>query len=75
MTYQFDASHHQHELEAEAQHERLVRAARSGTGTSSTLQRARAALGAGIVELGLALGGDGIRRRTEERPGPHSIMA
>ena len=30
MTFQFDASHHQHELEAEAEHDKFVREARSG---------------------------------------------
>ena len=73
MTYEINAAHHQHELETEAQRMRLVRDARSCTGGVSAFQRTRAALGVGIVELGLALGGDGVRRRTEERPGPHSI--
>lgn len=73
MTYEINAAHHQHELQAEAEHLRQVRDARTGTGSTSAVQRTRAALGVGIVELGLALGGDGLRRRTEERPGPHSI--
>ena len=73
MTFQYDASHHQHELECEAEHERLVRSARSEAHQRSSLGRVREALGLGIVGLGLALGGDGARRRTEERPGPHSI--
>jgi hypothetical protein len=73
MTFQENATHLQHERESEAEHERLVRMARSGAAHQSPLGRARAAVGLGIVELGLALGGDGIRRRTEERPGPHSI--
>ena len=73
MTFQYDASHHQHELESEAEHERLVRAARSEAHQRSSFGRAREALGLGIVGLGLALGGDGLRRRAEERPGPHSF--
>jgi hypothetical protein len=73
MTYEINAAHHQHELQAEAEHLRHIRDARSGTGSNSVVQRTRTALGVGIVELGLALGGDGLRRRTEERPGPHSI--
>jgi hypothetical protein len=73
MTYDINASHHQQELEHEAEHERLVCLARAGSPTTSPLARAREALGLGIVELGLALGGSGARRRTDERPGPHSI--
>jgi hypothetical protein len=73
MTFQYDASHHQHELEREAEHERLVRAARTEAHHRSSIGRAREALGLGIVGLGLALGGDGARRRAEERPGPHSV--
>jgi hypothetical protein len=72
MTYDINASHHQHELEHEAEHERLVCLARAGTATSP-LSGAREALDFGIVELGLALAGSGARRRTDERPGPHSI--
>ena len=59
MTFQFDASHHQHELEAEAEHEQLVREARSSGRRPSAVSRARAAVGLGIVELGIALGGEG----------------
>ena len=73
MTFQYDASHHQHELEHEAEHARLVRAARTKTHQQSSLGRAREALGLGIVSLGIALGGDGVRQRAEERPGPHSV--
>ena len=73
MTFQYDASHHQHELECEAEHERLVHAARSESHQRSPFGRAREALGLGMVGLGLALGGDGVRRRAEERPGPHSM--
>ena len=56
MTFQYDASHHQHELECEAEHERLVRAAHRRTPQSRLA--AHKALGLGIVGLGLALGGD-----------------
>jgi len=73
MTFQYDASHHQHELECEAEHDRLVRTARSEAHQRSSFDRAREALGLGIVGLGLALGGDGARRRAGERPGPHSL--
>ena len=73
MTFQYDASHHQHELESEAEHERLVRSARAEAHQRSSFGRVREALGLGIVGLGLALGGDGVRRRAEERPGPHSM--
>jgi hypothetical protein len=73
MTFQYDASHHQHELEDEAEHMRLVRAARTQTHRRSSLGRAREAIGLGIVSLGIALGGDGVRRRAEDRPGPHSV--
>jgi hypothetical protein len=73
MTFQYAAAHHQHELEDEAERERIARLARASAHRSSAVARAREALGSGIVELGLALGGDGIRRRTEDRPGPHSI--
>ena len=73
MTFQYDASHHQHELESEAEHERLVRSARTQAHHRSSFGRAREALGLGIVGLGIALGGDGVRRRAEERPGPHSM--
>lgn len=73
MTFQYDASHHQHELECEAEHERLIGAARTDAHHRSPFGRAREALGLGIVGLGLALGGDGVRRRAEERPGPHSL--
>jgi hypothetical protein len=65
MTFQYDAAYHQHELEAEAEHERLVREARSAGRRVSAVSRAREALGLGIVELGLALGGESARRRTK----------
>ena len=65
MTFQYDASHHQHELETEAEHERLVREARPKGRRPSAMSRAREALGLGIVELGLALGGESARRRTQ----------
>ncbi|HEU5204294.1 MAG TPA: hypothetical protein VFU17_08360 [Candidatus Limnocylindrales bacterium] len=73
MTFHYDASHHQSEREHEAEHARLVRAARAEAHQRSSFDRAREALGLGIVGLGLALGGDGARRRAEERPGPHSV--
>ena len=73
MNFQYEASHHQHELESEAEHERLVRSARTEAHQRSAFGRAREALGLGIVGLGLALGGDGVRRRSEDRPGPHSM--
>jgi hypothetical protein len=66
MTFQYNASHHQQELEAEAEHERLVREARSGARRASAISRARTALGLGIVELGFALGGDSARRRARD---------
>ena len=71
MTFQYDASHHQHELEYEAEHERLVRAAADAPPVP--FGRALQALGLGIVGLGLALGGDSVRRRAEELAGPHSL--
>ena len=72
MTFQFDASHHQHELEAEAEHEKLVREVRSGR-RASALSRARAALGLGFVELGIALGGEAARRRAKDAARPRSL--
>jgi hypothetical protein len=66
MTFQYNATHHQHELEAEAEHARLVREARSGGRRASAVSRARAALGLGIVELGFALGGEAARRRAKD---------
>jgi hypothetical protein len=75
MTFQYEASHHQRELESEAQHDRLVRVARAEAHQRSAFGRAREAIGLGIVGLGLALGGDGVRRRADERPGPHSVAA
>ena len=65
MTFHYDASHHQSEREHQAEHDRLVRAARAPTSRRSSIGRAREALGLGIVGLGLALGGDGVRRRAE----------
>jgi len=73
MTFHYDASHHQSEREHEAEHERLVRAVRAEAPQRSSFGRAREALGLGIVGLGLALGGDGARRRAEKRPGPRSV--
>ena len=73
MTFQFDASHHQHELEAEAEHEKLVREARSGGRRASAVSRARAALGVGIVKLGFALGGESARRRAKDAARPRSL--
>ena len=65
MTFPYDAFHHQSEREQEAEHDRLVRAARAEAHQRSSLGRVREALGRGIVGLGLALGGDGVRRRAE----------
>ena len=65
MTLQYDASHHQQQLETEAEHERLVREVRSTGRRPSAIGRAREALGLGIVGLGLALGGESARRRTQ----------
>jgi len=73
MTFQFDASHHQHELEAEAEHEKLVREARSSGRRASAVSRARAAVGLGIVELGIALGGEAARRRAKDAARPRSL--
>jgi hypothetical protein len=73
MTFQYDASHHQHELEAEADHERLVREVRSDGRRRSAVNRAREALGLGIVELGLALGGESARRRAKGAPRARSV--
>ena len=75
MTFHYDAYHHQSEREHEAEHERLVRAVRAEAPQRSSFGRALEALGLGIVGLGLALGGDGARRRAEERPGPRSVAA
>ena len=72
MTFQLNASHHQHELEAEAAHERLVRESRSGR-RPSAVSRARTALGLGIVELGFALGGESARRRARDAARPRSL--
>ena len=73
MTFELNASHHQHELEAEAEHARLVREARSGDRTLSAVSRARAAVGLGIVELGIALGGETARRRAKDAVRPRSL--
>ena len=73
MTFQYDATHHQHELEAEAEHERLVREARSSGRRASAVSRARAAIGLRIVELGIALGGEGARRRAKDTARPRSL--
>jgi hypothetical protein len=73
MTFQYNASHHQQELEAEAEHERLVREARSGARRASAISRARTALGLGIVKLGFALGGDSARRRAKDAARPRSL--
>ena len=73
MTFQLNASHHQQELEAEAEHARLVRQARSGNRKPSAVSRARAAVGLGIVELGIALGGENARRRAKDAARPRSL--
>jgi hypothetical protein len=73
MTFQYNATHHQHELEAEAEHARLVREARSGGRRASAVSRARAALGLGIVELGFALGGEAARRRAKDAARQRSL--
>ena len=41
MNFQYEASHHQHELESEAEHERLVRSARTEGHQRSAFGRAR----------------------------------
>ena len=46
MAFELNATHHQHELEAEAEHARLVREARSGRRNPSAVSRARAGVGA-----------------------------
>jgi hypothetical protein len=73
MTFQLNAAHHQQELEAEAEHERLVREARSGNRRPSVVSRARAAIGVAIVELGIALGGETARRRAKDAARPRSL--
>ena len=73
MTFQLNASHHQQELEAEAEHARLVRQARSGNRRPSAVSRARAAVGLGIVELGIALGGETVRRRAKDAARSRSL--
>jgi hypothetical protein len=73
MTFQLNASHHQHELEAEAEHERLVRAVRSTGRRPSAVSQARAAVGLGIVQLGFALGGESARRRVKDATRSRSI--
>ena len=75
MTFQLNASYHQHELEAEAEHARLIRAARSGDRKPSAISRARAAVGLGVVELGIALGGEAARLRAKDAARPRSLAA
>ena len=73
MTFQLNASHHQQELEEQAEHQRLVRLARSGDRRPSAVSRARAALGVGIVDLGIALGGETARRRAKDAARSRSL--
>ena len=72
MTFQLNASHHQHELEAEAEHETARPRGPFGS-PASAVSRARAALGLGIVELGIALGGEAARRRAKDAARPRSL--
>ena len=73
MTFELNATHHQHELEAEAEHARLVGEARSGRRNPSAVSRARATVGLGIVALGVALGGETARRRAKDATRPRSL--
>lgn len=66
MPYEIAASHLQHEREVEAEHQRLVREARSAPATDSRVARVRTEAGLRLVALGLALGGDGARRRVTD---------
>ena len=75
MAFELNATHHQHELEAEAEHARLVREARSGRRNPSAVSRARATVGLGIVALGVALGGEAARRRANDATRPRSLAA
>jgi hypothetical protein len=75
MAFHLIASHLQRERDEEIAHARLVRLARTGRHAPSRLDRTRAAIGLRIVALGLALGGDGARRRTREAAGPRGLAA